>query len=71
MTTISWIAFVLCVAGSFMAAHKLRACWAVWLVANLAWSIYAIQAQQWALLATEVFYVALNLYGIKKWKKNL
>ena len=54
-------------ASCWLLGSKRRAGWAVGLVLNLAWTVYATVTAQWGLLPAEVVFAALNARGWHRW----
>lgn len=62
-----WILTVLSIAGVVMNAHRMRACFAVWMVTNTGWIVYNIRIAAWEPAALFAVYLALAVYGWFRW----
>ncbi len=47
--------------------HHARWGWWLFLVSNIAWSVYAVQEGVYTLLVQEVVYLAINIIGLWQW----
>ncbi len=50
-----------------MNGNQARYGWWLFLVSNIAWSVYAVQAQVYALLFQEIVYLVINFIGLWQW----
>lgn len=61
------IAAILTAGGLVLSAQKQIACWPVWVLGNVLWIIFAVNTRQWPMLALNVFFLGLNVWGFIKW----
>lgn len=67
---IGWVGTIFQMLGLLFNAHKKTSCWPIWLTSNVFFIIYSIILSLWPVLILNVFFVAFNLYGWKKWKNE-
>ena len=68
MTTLSWIFAVIALVGVVLNLYKKPICFWLWLVSNSGNAIYAVHKEAWSLAVLFCCYVALSVWGLKKWK---
>ena len=64
-----WFALVVSVIAAFLNARKQRWCWIFYLVSNVAWVWFAFTTKQNPLLATNIMFAGINVYGLIQWWK--
>jgi nicotinamide riboside transporter PnuC len=68
---IGYLAFALNVIGNVLLAHKNILGWAVRLVTNVAWIVYAWQIEDGGpVVFNHAAFVLINLYGMVQWWKK-
>lgn len=58
------------VAGAVLMASKCRyAGWAfpLWIVSGIAWGVFAISSETYGLVAQQVVFTAINIFGAYRW----
>ncbi len=58
------------VIGNMLLAHRSQNGWGVRIASNVLWLIYAGHASSFAMTANGVTFLALNVYGWVKWRKE-
>ena len=67
---IGTIATILAIAGAKLANHKLRICFALWLVSNSLTLIIHVHVGVWSLVARDAIFLILAVEGWVKWGKR-
>lgn len=67
---IGWIATALSFAGIILNGKKNIWCWPVWLLSNVFWVTLGFKYHDGSMVACQVGFVALNVYGWRAWLKG-
>ena len=67
---IGWIGTVAIVAGYYFNAKKIKTCFIIWGLGNVAFLIYAILIDAPPQIAISIFVIVMNVYGFKEWSKD-
>lgn len=62
-----WFGAVLTVLGLLLNAGQSIWCWPVWIAGDALWIAVGHRTHQPAIMAVNVVFVAVNLYGWRKW----
>lgn len=65
----TWALTVACLFGSLLNSLKIKACFYVWIVCNVGWSIVDIMAGAYSRVVLDVVQMAFSVFGIIKWGK--
>ena len=65
---LSWAAFVATTASVILTIFKKRSSWIIGLIVNGVWLLYGCATGQPALIACQVIFIPLNIWGLFKWK---
>ena len=61
---------ILAVTGVVLNNYRLRACFLVWLVSNVASAVIHAHTQTWALFVRDVVFIGLAVHGFFMWGKK-
>jgi hypothetical protein len=67
---IEWCAMATSVIGAVMNAQLSIWGFYVFMLGNLLWFFFSVKHKHWGLLATQVVFFALNIYGVLIWMNN-
>lgn len=56
--------------GAWLVSRKNRKCWYYWLASNVFCLIYAITLCLWPIIVIQVYFVVINILGIREWRKG-
>jgi nicotinamide riboside transporter PnuC len=65
-----WVLTIMSLVGVVMNIKKMRACFYLWSVTNLCWSVYDFSIGAYAQSALFAVYFLLAVWGIFEWKKE-
>ena len=66
---IGWIGTVMVILGYYFNAKKIKTCFIIWGLGNVAFLIYAILIDAPPQIAISIFVIVMNVYGFKEWSK--
>ena len=67
---IGYLGTTLSLLGAFLNARKKRICWTIWLVSNVVWVIYGLYKPAPSVIALNITFACVNVYGLINWRKN-
>ena len=67
---IGWIGTVAIVAGYYFNAKKIKKCFIIWGLGNIAFLIYSYVINALPQLAISLFVIFMNIYGYIEWSKD-
>jgi|TARA_Y100000992_G_C20823339_1_gene285895 hypothetical protein len=67
---IGWIGTVMIIFGYYFNAKKIKTCFIIWGLGNVAFLIYAILIDAPPQIAISIFVIVMNVYGFKEWSKD-
>lgn len=66
----TWLLAATSLLATWLNIRKLRICFALWLVTNLAWCAVDLHYGVWARAPLDATYAALAAYGLWAWKPS-
>ena len=66
---IGWAGTAGQIIGVLLNTRKKMACWYIWTLSNVFWCTYAVLSSSWPVLALNICFAGLNVYGWYSWKK--
>jgi len=67
---IGWVGTTMIVFGYYFNAKKLKTCFIIWGLGNVAFLIYALLINAPPQVAISIFVIGMNFYGYREWSKN-
>jgi nicotinamide riboside transporter PnuC len=67
---LEYIGLFCTVLGMYLNGRKFMSCWAVWIIGDALWIIAYLPRHDWAIIATNVIFVGLNIWGWRAWSKS-
>jgi len=67
---LEWSATALSVIGAIMNANQLIQGFYVWSVANILWMIFSVRYKHYGLLAMNIIFLCINIWGIFTWSRS-
>jgi len=56
--------------GSYLLSNKWKAGWIVSLVAQVLWSVYAVETKQWGFFPGILTQTVINIHGYRRWSRD-
>jgi hypothetical protein len=66
--TIGWVGTILMFGGSILSIYKHKACWHLWILGGIGIIIQSVVQTNWNILALQVLYMPLNIWGWMQWR---
>lgn len=66
---IAWVLTVVSLTGNMMNCMRLRACFVIWTVCNLGWTIIDMQSRVYSRAILDSVQICFSVYGFIKWGK--
>lgn len=67
-TLFTWATTILSLTGTVLNVKKIRACFYIWVVANLLWLAWDISQGLWSRALLDVVQTAFAVWGIIEWR---
>jgi len=58
------------ISGGIFNVYKKKICFVIWTLHQIAWIVLAIGNQSYVVIGSPLFFIGLNIYGYRKWKKD-
>jgi len=66
----TWATTILSLAGTVLNVKKLRACFFVWVIANILWLVYDISQALYSRALLDIVQTAFAVWGIIEWRNS-
>ena len=67
---VGWIGTVMIIYGYYFNAKKIKTCFIIWGLGNIAFLIYALLIDAPPQVAISIFVIGMNFYGYRAWSKS-
>ena len=67
---IGWIGTVMIIFGYYFNAKKIKTCFIIWGLGNVAFLIYAYLIDAPPQIAISAFVIGMNVFGYRQWSKD-
>ena len=67
---VGWIGTVMIIYGYYFNAKKIKTCFIIWGLGNIAFLIYALLIDAPPQVAISIFVIGMNVYGYREWSKS-
>jgi nicotinamide riboside transporter PnuC len=65
-----WMIVIASLVGVVLNIHRLRACFAIWLITNTAWCIVDVSHGLYSQATLQAVYAGLSVYGLIQWGRE-
>lgn len=66
----TWATTICCLVGTVLNVKKIRSCFYLWTVGNIAWLAWDVSQGLYSRAALDVVQLALAVWGIFEWRRN-
>ena len=68
---IGWLVTAVCLAGTILNVKKVRWCFHLWAVGNIAWVVIDIHNRLYSRALLDLVQLALAIWGLWEWRKEM